>query len=678
MDNLLQDLLAWIVQHPHFSNLLIFLVAVLESLLLVGLLVPGAFLLFGIGALVTTGALQLYPTMLWTILGAIAGDTVSFFIGRHYHQRLRVVWPLKRYPALINRGVDFFCQHGGKSVFMARFVGPVRPIVPAIAGMMDMKIGRFLVVDIIASALWAPAFILPGMAFGASLGLAAEVAGRLVILLVIVVGITWLSYASIRGVWRILQPHASAAVEKALDWSRRHPRIRPLAGSLLDPDHPEARGLSMLFALLFLAVWALLLITRQTLHGRFVGDLDNFIFHFLQNLRTPGADQVMNFISLFGTQLLLAVVLAAGSLWLFWKGYRKAAVHWLVAYVSTFVMTYALKYTTRVERPVDIHSGFSFPSAHVSASLAAFGFLALLIARELPFRRRWLPYTLAGVLVVAIAFSRLYLGVHWFSDVLGGASVGLLWVTLLGIAYDRHPAPALPTKRLLAVTLLALCMAGAWQLEFRYRQNLEEYAPHMELRTVTLGRWLDGYWRNLPPYRIDIEGINAHPLNFQWAGTLSRLRKILGGQGWRPAPAFGVLRAMNWLAPHAKASALPILYQVHDGQAQTLLLIRGGDETERLTVLRLWPAGFETGDRVSRIWTGTVSYLYVDHSLPFISYLRTAADFDSPLAILREALQGKTPLKIVKRDVVAPAGMEWHGEVLLSWENTAGDGVSQR
>jgi undecaprenyl-diphosphatase len=144
---------------------------------------------------------------------------------------------LKRYPALVNRGVDFFCRHGGKSVFMARFVGPVRPIIPAIAGMMDMSIGRFLLVDVIASVLWAPTYILPGMAFGASLGLAAEVAGRLVVLLIVLVGITWLSFALIRGVWRVLQPQASTAVESALSWSRKHPLIRPLAGSLLDPDH---------------------------------------------------------------------------------------------------------------------------------------------------------------------------------------------------------------------------------------------------------------------------------------------------------------------------------------------------------------------------------------------------------------------------------------------------------
>ena len=671
MENLLQDLLVWIAQHPHFSNLLIFVVAVLESLLLIGLLVPGSFLLFGIGALVATGSLPLIPTMAWTSAGAIVGDTVSFLIGRHYHQRLRVLWPLNRYPALVNRGIDFFCRHGGKSVFMARFVGPVRPIVPAIAGMMDMNIVRFLLVDIIACLLWAPAFILPGMAFGASLGLAAEVAGRLVVLLVVLVGITWLSFVLIRGIWRLLQPHASAAMENILGWSRKHPLIRPLAGSLLDPDHPEARGLAILMGLLFLAFWALLLITRQSLHGRFMGDLDNFIFHFLQHLRTPGADQVMTFVSLFGKQVLLAIVLSTGSLWLFLKGYRKAAIHWLVAYLCTVIMTYALKRSTRVERPVDIHDGFSFPSAHVSTSLAVLGFLALLVARELPFKRRWLPYTLAGILVVAIAFSRLYLGVHWFSDVLGGASVGLLWVTLLGIAYDRHPAPALPLKRLLAITLAVLFVVGAWQTEFRYRQDLADYSPHMQMQTVSLSDWLNGYWRELPAYRIDIEGINTQPLNFQWAGKLSTLQELLEELGWRPTPAFGLLRAMNWLAPHPDSASLPILPQVHDGEHQKMLLVRDGKIPDRITVLRVWPANIEITDNGPRIWIGTVSSLFVDQSLPMISYLKTATDFDSPMVALRDQLANSTHIRTAQRDITASASLDWHGQVLLGWEPDA-------
>ncbi|MGB7934936.1 MAG: LssY C-terminal domain-containing protein, partial [Gammaproteobacteria bacterium] len=291
------------------------------------------------------------------------------------------------------------------------------------------------------------------------------------------------------------------------------------------------------------------------------------------------------------------------------------------------------------------------------------------------FKHRWLPYTVAGIPVIAIAFSRLYLGVHWFSDVLGGASVGLLSVTLLGIAYDRRPAPALPLKRLLIVALAAMIMAGAWQVEFRYQQDLAGYARRADVRIITLSDWLNGYWQELPAYRIDIEGVNTQPLNFQWAGSLAYLQKLLGKQGWQPAPAFGVLRALNWLAPHPESASLPILSQVHDGEHQKLLLVRKGNGTDRMTVLRVWPANVETTNPGTRIWTGTVSYLYVDNSLPMIAYLKTAPDFDSPLAFLREALQGNTPVRTVKRDVVAPAGMEWHGEVLLGRETGGLEGT---
>src|SRR5210317_22730 len=124
----------------------------MESLVVLGLLIPGAALLFGAGALMATGALPITPIMLSTIAGAIVGDLISFLLGRHYHQTLRVIWPFRRYPVMVNRGVDFFVRHGGKSVFMARFIGPLRPIVPAIAGMMNMSTSRFLVIDIIASA----------------------------------------------------------------------------------------------------------------------------------------------------------------------------------------------------------------------------------------------------------------------------------------------------------------------------------------------------------------------------------------------------------------------------------------------------------------------------------------------------------------------------------------------
>jgi undecaprenyl-diphosphatase len=669
MDSLLQNMLDWIAMHPHAFSVAVFVVALMESLVVLGLLIPGAALLFGAGALMATGTLPVMPIMLWTIAGAIVGDTLSYLLGHHYHQRLRVIWPFRRYPRLVNRGVDFFVRHGGKSVFMARFIGPLRPIVPAIAGMMNMTTARFLLVDITACILWAPVYILPGMVFGASLGLAAEVAGRLVVLLVIIAGIAWLGVWVAGNLMRLLQPHAASLLAKILDWSRGHPLIKPLAGSLLDPDHPEARGLAMLSVLLFITLWLFLLISRQVLHGHMFAGVDAYVFHTLEGLRTPWMDTAAVFITQFGSKPLLAVVIAGGCSWLFWKRYTKAAWHWLAVYCIAGLLTWALKITVQVERPGGITDSYAFPSAHASMSLVVYGFLALMIARELPQPRRWLPYSLAGLAIIPIALSRLYLGVHWVSDVLAGLTLGIFWVALIGIAYDRHPAPALPVKPLLGITLLLLTLAGGWQTQQHFSQALAAYAPRGEIHRITAATWKTAGWEQLPAYRVDLEGKNQQPMNLQWGGSLETLHAILAEHGWQDAPSLTPLSAMNWLAPNPDIGSLPVLPQVHDGQHQTLLMIAPPTAVQgRLIVLRLWPSNRELLDSGQPLWVGKVDQLYLEQELPLIAYLRTTPDFEAPLGYLQSTLQqgGTTGMVMRTRQQHSPR-VKWQGQVLLAW-----------
>jgi membrane protein DedA with SNARE-associated domain/membrane-associated phospholipid phosphatase len=673
MEQLLQNLFEWISLHPYAFNGVVFVVALMESLVVLGLLIPGAALLFGVGALMATGSLPILSILLWTVAGAIVGDLISFLLGQYYHQRLRVVWPFRRYPRLVNRGVDFFVRHGGKSVFMARFIGPLRPIVPAIAGMMNMTTPRFLLVDSIACILWAPVYILPGMVFGASLGLAAEVAGRLVVLLVLIAAVAWLGIWLISNVVRLLRPHAGIALEKTLDWSRTHPLIRPLAGSLLDPGHPEARGLAILSALLFVTLWLLLLITSQTIHGHALNGTDTYLFHSLQDLRTPWADSATVFLTQLGNQALLVSVLAGSCAWLFWKGYTKAAWHWIAVYIGTGLLTWTLKLTLRVERPQGLLEGFSFPSAHTSMSLAVYGFLALMVARELPLRHRWLPYTLAGLLVMAVAMSRLYLGVHWFSDVLAGLTLGIFWVALIGIAYDRHPAPPLPVRRLLVTVTLLVALACAWQTQTRFAQELADYRPQTEIHRISRATWKAIGWEALPAYRVDLQGRNEQPMNFQWAGSLATLREVLLNKGWHEPTSLTPLSAMNWLAPDPDIATLPVLPQVNDGQHQVLLLTgpqAAGEQ--RLVALRLWPSDRELTEDNTPVWVGNVVYLYREQEVPLITYLRVAADFDTPLDLLVEGLSGvdTVGIKLLTRQ---PADKQVKRKipVLLGWESAA-------
>jgi len=195
----IQPALDWISRHPDLSGLIIFLVAAGESLALVGIVVPGIVFMLGIGALVGLDAIDLWQALLWATAGAIVGDWISYWLGRHFDQQLRHVWPLSRYPNLIPRGEKFFARHGGASVFFGRFVGPLRPIIPAVAGIMHMPQGKFYLINVVSAFLWAPAVILPGVAFGESIQLASEVFFRIivVIVLLIIVALT-LGYASKR------------------------------------------------------------------------------------------------------------------------------------------------------------------------------------------------------------------------------------------------------------------------------------------------------------------------------------------------------------------------------------------------------------------------------------------------------------------------------------------------
>lgn len=639
METYLAPLLEWLQQHPHWAGFVVFLTALLESLLLVGLALPGVVLMFGFGALVAAGAMELWPTLAWAVLGAIAGDGTSFLIGRHFHQRLRVMWPFYKYPRLMARGVDFFHHHGGKSIILARFVGPVRPILPAVAGMLNMPTGRFFLVNAFSALLWAPVYLIPGLVFGASLGLAAEVAGRLALLLALVIGVLWFSLWLVWRLLRLLQPHASYWMARTLDWSRRHPRLHPLAAGLLDPNHPEARVLTLLTMLLLAATWGFLLTLQQMLGQSVLAGLDPLVFNLLQELRTPFADRVMVAITLLGDARLLTLLVAALALWLALKGRWKAGLHWLAAFAVTSLLTRVLKLSSGSTRPLDLGPDmtWSFPSGHAAMSVAAYGFLALLVARELPAPRRWIPYLAATLLCVSIAFSRLYLGAHWLSDVLAGLTLGLFWVALMGIAYRTHPGPAVHLRPLLWLGLALLLVAGSWHGQQQFQPRLERYQPQRTLAQWTWQEWRAGRWAQLPASRQDLEGRQLQPLNLQWAGGLEAIARWLDDRGWQEPPRLSLRTLLPEFSADPALEQLPVTPQVHDGHHDELRRVRYLPGGERLLVLRLWPAA-ELQRPAMPLWIGNVSLLERRQSLGLITALRTGTDFHEPFVMLGEEL----------------------------------------
>lgn len=96
--------LDWVAAHPGWATLVIFLIALCEGVVVAGLIVPGATLLFFAGALVGTGHLELGPSLIAAFTGAFIGDSISYWLGRHFGDRLRTYWPLRRYPGALAKG----------------------------------------------------------------------------------------------------------------------------------------------------------------------------------------------------------------------------------------------------------------------------------------------------------------------------------------------------------------------------------------------------------------------------------------------------------------------------------------------------------------------------------------------------------------------------------------------
>ena len=116
MESHLQALTSYFSAHPGLALGAVFAAALLESLALVGTVVPGSTIVFVGGVLVGLRALDAGWTAAAAVSGAVLGDGISFWLGRHHHERLRAMWPLRTHPAWFERGQAYFALHGGKSV----------------------------------------------------------------------------------------------------------------------------------------------------------------------------------------------------------------------------------------------------------------------------------------------------------------------------------------------------------------------------------------------------------------------------------------------------------------------------------------------------------------------------------------------------------------------------------
>lgn len=680
----IKTFLDFITLHPTLAYSTICLISLSESLALIGLFIPGTVMMFGIGAIVATGSLALKPVLLLAAIGAIAGDGISYWLGHHYHEKIRGIWPFYCYPSLMKNGETFFHEHGGKSILFGRFVGPVRPIIPVVAGMLGMPPLRFISINVLSAIGWAFITILPGVFFGTSLAVAGAVSSRLALFIVILLatlwGFVWLSHKLAKLVehngplWLASLKNWVAETTPSYD-HRVVLSVKRLISNIFLRRQGEEWFIGFLVLILFGAVWGFLGVLQDVLAKDPLVIADQAVYNFFQTLRTPWADHILVAVTELGDSFVNICLSVAVLLVLFFKRCYRTAGYWLLTVLGGLIGVQVLKWLIHLPRPVALYQGsstYGFPSGHTTMSVIIYGFLAILIARKLSSTLRWRLFVTVFAISFFIALSRLYLGVHWLSDVLGGFLIGTSWTTLLGIAYIKGSHDVVPRRLLGITTIVVIVVTGGWYVTQHHKNDLTFYAPKKTILSMEHSRWLADGWQELPAWQIDMGGEKEQPLTLQRAGSLDEIAKYLVASGWQHTSPLSVKSFLGMFSPDTKIEDLPVLPKLHDGRIDSLLLIR--DVLGQRLVLRIWPTDLEISPHGIPLFTGTIEVEYKQHTSGLLTLARDIGEYDLPLQTLQKELSRQFAVQVVNRKAYEvqleheQPRLQWNGNVLLIWD----------
>lgn len=434
-----------------WTYLLVGLLCFLESGAGIGLLVPGETAIIVGGVVAGQGQIDIVLLIAIAWATAVAGDLTSFFIGR----RLGRAFLVKHGPRFkidepkIEQVEAFYGRHGGKAVFLGRFVGLVRAVSPFVAGSSGMPLRRFVPYDVLAAGIMVSAFSLVGYFFWRSLDRVLKIARQgtfalgavITVVVVVVVAVRWLRVEENRA---RLDAFLTAQESKpAIGQLVRF--LRALGRRLTGPARflwnrltPGQLGLELTTLLAIAAVGSFVffgyLIVLDPITKLTAGDLRGV--RWSADLQSAWLTDVAKIVTHLGTLVVAggALVVVAGVL--LWRRVWLEGLALLAGLVLTYAGVHLTKAATDRPRPMDQlveAAGSSYPSGHAAYAVCWVA-IAIALRRVFPgLASRAIVLALGIGIAVAVGLTRIYLRVHWFSDVAGGWGLAAMTFALTGM-----------------------------------------------------------------------------------------------------------------------------------------------------------------------------------------------------------------------------------------------------
>ncbi|MCL5269040.1 MAG: phosphatase PAP2 family protein [bacterium] len=586
-----------------------FVVVFIESLFIVGHFIPGTMFLALLGFMCYLGIFNLATMVLVIYLGHFSAELVNYVLGRTRGAALFQASGRVFNPELLRKVEARFHANPLKILFLGQFIGVLRPTVAFVAGMTRYSLPRFVIPLAVADFLWTLIHLGIGYLLGASWNQAVHYVEGISVVVVLLIFVVWFSGWLIRvaaahsGELRVIVEWLDGRVRRTATYGRlekRHPAVFRFLEARLSLDAP--------WGIFATAGWVIVLVLSihflVILHN--INDdpiwryVDYSVINLMVQLRNPAVNRLLLWVTYVGSVPAVLTTAAVAVVICLWKRQTRSALVIAGSVGLALVSTQLVKGLEMRLRPDAALAlvqtrGYSFPSGHTTVIVALFGGLYYWLWFH-PGRRQ-LRATLAFLVVsfvVLIGFSRIYLGVHFPSDVWAGYSLGLACTVLLAtLASNWRRVGDRPSRAdwpVLAVLLAGMAVSTAI---YARRPLLPEG------RFISIGRpapvaTTAELAREAPRVAVGLPGRPVAPVNLVIIGRPEPLERRLLAEGWR------VVAPDAFFTSQIQRPIFPVFIQSVPAQ---LTLWRALPPGGRM-ILRLWRTRWTLGGRET--WVGSV------------------------------------------------------------------------
>lgn len=546
----------------HFQLLgywVLLLVSLLESLAFVGLVFPGSTFVVIMGTLSARGYWDLGDLIWFATVGAILGDGISYVLGKRgkilFTENSRVFKA-----NYLERGEAFFRKHGGKSVFLGRFLGPLRAVIPFVAGISRMDTRSFYFWNILSAILWSSSHLIAGYLFGNVWNMVELWAGRAGFLLAVIALFLVCSYLlekfiltkgrklagwTADGVISLVQRiYEIPRVRSVVD---RNPRILDVLRIRLNTKKFSGLPLTLMGIVFLYILLVFMGVVENIVNRESIVAVDTRFANLLYAYRSENLVKIFFWITLLGkAKIVLSLAMVVTVLFWIWNKRVYIFPFWC-GLGGSYLVTFLGKIVLHRQRPPEIgvfHEAFySFPSGHAAIAAYFYGFIVYCLMQHIGTWRNRLNFSFAALMMIAaIGFSRLYLGVHFLSDVIGGYLLGGLWliisICLTELLVERkpgHQCPSFSPPVLRSTTTLILLISGAFYVYAGTQYHPINGSSVVKAPPVVVENIVRGFENlHLPKYTESITATEGKPLNvIILAGNDTLLTDALRKAGWR-------------------------------------------------------------------------------------------------------------------------------------------------